>query len=189
MILEEKYVLSNGVEIPKLGLGTWFISDKDVVKAVKEAAKIGYRYIDTAQAYENERGVGDGIRAIGVKREDMIVTTKLAEKYSVSTYSDSKLHDVMLCKAAARKWPDVYSNAVDPGWVPTKMGGRGAPDNLQKGYETQVWLAVSNDERVKVTGKYFYHQKERECNLEADDIKLQERFLEVCKDITGISFQ
>jgi NAD(P)-dependent dehydrogenase (short-subunit alcohol dehydrogenase family) len=108
---------------------------------------------------------------------------------SAISYSDSKLHDVMLSKAAARKWPDVYSNAVDPGWVPTKMGGRGAPDNLQKGYETQAWLAVSNDERAKVTGKYFYHQKERECNLEADDIKLQERFLEVCKDITGISFQ
>jgi diketogulonate reductase-like aldo/keto reductase len=87
MILEEKYVLSNGVEIPKLGLGTWFISDKDVVKAVKEAAKIGYRYIDTAQAYENERGVGDGIRAIGVKREDMFVTTKLAAE--VKSYKEA----------------------------------------------------------------------------------------------------
>ena len=104
------------------------------------------------------------------------------------TYSDSKLHDVMLSKAAARKWPDVYSNAVDPGWVPTKMGGRGAPDNLQKGYETQAWLAVSNDEKAKATGKYFHHQKERHCNPEADDTKLQDRFLEVCEEITGISF-
>ena len=59
MILEETYTLSNGVEIPKLGLGTWFISDRDVVQAVKDAAEIGYRHIDTAQAYENERGVGD----------------------------------------------------------------------------------------------------------------------------------
>jgi diketogulonate reductase-like aldo/keto reductase len=78
MILEEKYILSNGVEIPKLGLGTWFISNADVVQAVIEAEKIGYRHIDTAQAYQNEGGVGDGIRAIGVKREDIFVTTKLA---------------------------------------------------------------------------------------------------------------
>jgi diketogulonate reductase-like aldo/keto reductase len=78
VILEEKYTLANGVEIPKLGLGTWFISNKDVVQAVQEAARIGYRHIDTAQAYRNERGVGEGIRASGVKREDMFVTTKLA---------------------------------------------------------------------------------------------------------------
>ena len=63
MILGEKYTLSNGVEIPKLGLGTWFISNKDVDQAVVEAVKIGYRHIDTAQAYRNESGVGDGIRA------------------------------------------------------------------------------------------------------------------------------
>ncbi len=78
MILEEKFTLSNGIEIPKLGLGTWFISDKDVVQAVKDAIKIGYRHIDTAQAYQNENGVGDAIRTSGVKREDLFVTTKLA---------------------------------------------------------------------------------------------------------------
>ena len=104
------------------------------------------------------------------------------------TYSDSKLHVVMLCNVAAHKWPGVYSNAVDPGWVPTKMGGSGAPDNLQKGYETQVWLAVSNDEKAKVTGKYFYHQKERNSNPESGDVILQNEFLAVCKVITGISF-
>ena len=63
MILQETYTLSNGVEIPKLGLGTWFISNKAVVQAVKDAAQIGYRHIDTAQAYRNESGVGDGLRA------------------------------------------------------------------------------------------------------------------------------
>jgi len=104
------------------------------------------------------------------------------------TYSDSKLHVLTLCLAVARRWRDVYSNAVNPGWVPTKMGGRGAPDNLQKGYETQVWLAVSNDEQAKVSGHYFFHQQERQHNPEADDILLQERFLNVCKEITGISF-
>jgi len=87
MILEEKYTLSNGVEIPKLGLGTWFISDTDVVQAVVEATKLGYRHIDTAQAYQNERGVGEGIRASGVKREDLFVTTKLAAE--VKSYDEA----------------------------------------------------------------------------------------------------
>lgn len=103
------------------------------------------------------------------------------------TYSDSKLHVVMLCMAVARKWPAIYSNAVDPGWVPTKMGGRGAPDDLQKGYGTQVWLAVSNDEKAKVRGRYFFHQKERHHNPEADNVQLQERFLNLCEEITGVS--
>lgn len=104
------------------------------------------------------------------------------------TYSDSKLHVVMLCLAVARKWPGVYANAVDPGWVPTKMGGPGATDDLQQGYGTQVWLAVSNDEKAKVTGKCFHHQKESNYNPEAGDVMLQDRFLAVCQKITGISF-
>lgn len=104
------------------------------------------------------------------------------------TYSDTKLHTLMLCMAAARQWTDVYANAVNPGWVPTKMGGRGAPDNLQKGYETQVWLAVSNDEKAKVSGHYFFHQKQKHHNAEADDIRLQEQFLNLCEEITGVSF-
>ena len=104
------------------------------------------------------------------------------------TYSNSKLHVLMLCLAVARKWSDVYSNAVDPGWVPTKMGGRGAPDDLQKGYETQVWLAVSNDENAKRSGHYFFHQKEKHHNPEADDVELQERFLNLSGEITGIAF-
>jgi len=78
MILEEKYRLSNGVGIPKLGFGTWFIGNDDVTGAVKEAAGIGYRHMDTAQAYQNEGGVGKGIRASGVPRDEMFVTTKLA---------------------------------------------------------------------------------------------------------------
>ncbi len=103
------------------------------------------------------------------------------------TYSDSKLHVLMLCKAVARRWPQVYANAVDPGWVPTKMGGRGAPDDLQKGYETQVWLAVSSDDKAKVSGRYFHHQKESPHNPEADDVVLQGRFLDLCREITGVS--
>jgi diketogulonate reductase-like aldo/keto reductase len=78
VILQETYTLANGIEIPKLGLGTWFISNEDVIRTVKDAANIGYRHFDTAQAYQNESGVGDGIRASGAKREEMFVSTKLA---------------------------------------------------------------------------------------------------------------
>jgi NAD(P)-dependent dehydrogenase (short-subunit alcohol dehydrogenase family) len=104
------------------------------------------------------------------------------------TYSDSKLHVLMLSMAVARKWPDVYANAVDPGWVPTKMGGQGAPDDLQKGYETQVCLAAGNDDKTNVSGHYFYHQKVSRHNREADDELLQEKFLTQCEAVTGIPF-
>src|SRR5690606_14709882 len=75
-------------------------------------------------------------------------------------YADSKLHDLILSQAVARCWPDVYSNAVEPGWVATKMGGPGAPDSLEDAPKTQCWLAVSNDTRAKVSGRYFYHLQE-----------------------------
>ncbi|MDD9726636.1 aldo/keto reductase [Roseovarius sp. SK2] len=77
MILQSTYTLSNGVEIPKLGLGTWFIDDDKAADAVKAAVEIGYRHIDTAQAYGNERGVGDGVRNASVPREELFVVTKL----------------------------------------------------------------------------------------------------------------
>ncbi|HEX7334051.1 MAG TPA: SDR family NAD(P)-dependent oxidoreductase, partial [Pyrinomonadaceae bacterium] len=86
------------------------------------------------------------------------------------SYSDSKLHVLMLTKAVARHWPDVYSNAVDPGWVPTKMGGEDATDDLKKGYETQVWLSTSNDAEARVSGNYFHYQKATHNNPEADDV-------------------
>ncbi|MFN8466747.1 MAG: SDR family NAD(P)-dependent oxidoreductase [Caldilineaceae bacterium] len=105
-----------------------------------------------------------------------------------TSYSDSKLYVVMLCMAAARRWPDVYANAVDPGWVPTKMGGPGAPDDLQQGYETQTWLAVSDDTRARVSGRYFHHRAESRYNSLAGDVMLQERFLSLCGDITDVPF-
>jgi NAD(P)-dependent dehydrogenase (short-subunit alcohol dehydrogenase family) len=118
--------------------------------------------------------------------EPLADVTKRASHYP--TYSDSKLHVLMLCKAVSRKWPEVYANAVNPGWVPTKMGGAGAPDNLEKGYQTQAWLAVSNDDAAKVSGFYFYHQKQKDYLYAADDPALQEKFLTVCEKISGVSF-
>jgi len=87
MILHETYTLPNGVEIPKLGLGTWMIRNADAEQAVQDAARIGYRHVDTAQAYGNENGVGKGLRASGVAREDMFVTTKLAAE--VKSYEEA----------------------------------------------------------------------------------------------------
>lgn len=104
------------------------------------------------------------------------------------SYSDSKLYVLMLSMAVARIWPDVYANAVDPGWVPTKMGGHGAPDDLHQGFETQTWLAVSSDTRAKVSGRYFHHLTERQTNPQASDVLLQEQLLSLCGDMSGISF-
>ena len=112
----------------------------------------------------------------------------LANNVNQITYSDSKLHVVTLSMAVARKWPEVYSNSLDPGWVPTKMGGRSAPDNLEKGFETQVWLAVSDDETAKVSGKYFHLKKVSRHNPKADDVNSQENFLSVCEQITTVKF-
>jgi NAD(P)-dependent dehydrogenase (short-subunit alcohol dehydrogenase family) len=104
------------------------------------------------------------------------------------SYADSKLYIVLLAKALARAWPDVYANAVDPGWVPTKMGGPNAPDDLDRGVETQAWLATSDDARAKVSGRYFYHMREANYHPQADDTALQDEFLAICEQITGVRF-
>ncbi|MCS6847880.1 MAG: SDR family NAD(P)-dependent oxidoreductase [Anaerolineae bacterium] len=113
---------------------------------------------------------------------------RLARDQSRVSYSDSKLYVTMLCMAVARRWPGVYANAVDPGWVPTKMGGPNAPDDLHKGYETQVWLAVSDDSAARVSGRYFHHRQARPYNPQAGDVALQERLLNICGGITGVPF-
>ncbi|OCX54860.1 daunorubicin C-13 ketoreductase [Mucilaginibacter sp. PPCGB 2223] len=104
------------------------------------------------------------------------------------SYSDTKLHILMLAKALARKWPEVHANVVDPGWVPTKMGGAGAPDDLEQGYQTQVWLATSNEPSALVSGQYFHHQKTARYNRAADDVVLQDALLAQCAKLTGVYF-
>jgi len=104
------------------------------------------------------------------------------------TYSDTKLHDLILSMAVARKYPDMYSNSVDPGWVPTKMGGANAPDDLEKGYETQVWLAVSNEKEVKTSGHYFHHKKQNRYLQIAKNTEVQERFLSDCEQLSNVRF-
>lgn len=87
-MLKETFTLNNGVKIPKLGLGTWFIEGDKAADAVREAVKSGYRLIDTAQAYGNERGVGEGVRTCGVPREEIFVTSKVAAEHK--TYEQAK---------------------------------------------------------------------------------------------------
>jgi NAD(P)-dependent dehydrogenase (short-subunit alcohol dehydrogenase family) len=101
-------------------------------------------------------------------------------------YSDSKLHDVILAFAVARLWPTVLSNALEPGWVPTKMGGPSAPDDLAKGPETQAWLGVSDDAAARVTGEYFYHKRPRAAHPAAHDAQVQSNLLAACARITGV---
>jgi NAD(P)-dependent dehydrogenase (short-subunit alcohol dehydrogenase family) len=100
-------------------------------------------------------------------------------------YSDSKLDDVLLAFAVARRWPAVRSNAVEPGWVPTKMRGPGAPDDLSLGAVTQAWLAAGDDPRTDVTGEYFYHQEPRRTHPAARDPRRQDALADYCAALTS----
>ncbi|MFS2177581.1 SDR family NAD(P)-dependent oxidoreductase [Rhizobium pisi] len=101
-------------------------------------------------------------------------------------YSESKLYIATLAAAIARHWPDVLSNAVDPGWVPTKMGGADAPDDLEMGHLTQTWLAASDAELTKVSGQYWYHRHQREASPEVTDTGFQDELIEKLAELTGI---
>ena len=105
-----------------------------------------------------------------------------------SAYADTKLHDLIIAFAVARKWPDVLSNALEPGWVATKMGGPGAPDDLQAAPKTQAWLATSNEPGARVSGQYFYHMKRRASEPTAASAAIQERLLTECARICGVPF-
>lgn len=106
-----------------------------------------------------------------------------------TAYAESKLHDTMLAFAIARRWPEVFSNSLEPGWVPTKMGGPSAPDDMQQAHLTQAWLAAGDDPATDVTGEYFYHMKRMAPNPQADDIALQDWLVAICAGISGIVLQ
>jgi len=101
-------------------------------------------------------------------------------------YAESKLHNVLLAFAMARRWPGVLSNALEPGWVATRMGGPSAPDDLDQGHRTQVWLAVSDEPAARVTSQYFYHLRRRDPNPQARDESLQESLIEACARVSGV---
>lgn len=103
----------------------------------------------------------------------------------MQAYSDSKLYDVLLAFAVARRYPRLRSNAVDPGWIKTKLGGAGATDELPVGAQTQVWLATSDDPAAAVTGRYFKWRRDLRANPAAYDPNLQEALLAACARLTG----
>jgi len=103
-----------------------------------------------------------------------------------AAYSESKLFITSLAFAVARHWPTVSSNAVDPGWVPTRMGGPGAPDDLDEGHRTQTWLATSDEAAARTSGGYWYHRGKREAAAAANDTDFQDRLLARLAELTGV---
>jgi NAD(P)-dependent dehydrogenase (short-subunit alcohol dehydrogenase family) len=107
---------------------------------------------------------------------------------SAGSYADSKLFVTAFAFAVARRWPDVLSNAVNPGWVPTRMGGAGAPDDLTLGHRTQDWLAVSDDRAALASGEYWFHQKRAETHPACRDVRFQDELIEELARHTGVRF-
>jgi NAD(P)-dependent dehydrogenase (short-subunit alcohol dehydrogenase family) len=106
---------------------------------------------------------------------------------AAQAYAESKLHVTALAFTLARAWPDVLSNAVDPGWVPTKMGGAGATDDLELGYRTQTWLAVSHDAIATVSGGYWYHRQRQAPAPQARDPAFQDQLMDRLATLTGVA--
>ena len=104
---------------------------------------------------------------------------------ATGSYSDSKLFVTALAAAVARLWPDMLSNAVDPGWVPTRMGGQGAPDDLRLGHLTQEWLATSDDADARTSGGYWHHQRRIEPHPAVHDRRFQDQLLDALAAFTG----
>ena len=142
MILDDYYTLSNGVRIPKLGLGTWLIADDAAAGLVRQAIEIGYRHIDTAQAYENERGVGEGLRATGVARDEIFLTTKLAAESK--TLADARARIDGSLKALAVEHIDLMLIHSPQPWSAFRKGEHFLEGNLQ------AWRAL---EEAQAAGK------------------------------------
>lgn len=138
MIFEECYTLSNGVKIPKIGLGTWFIPDETVSQAVKDAVKAGYRHFDTAQAYGNERGVGEGIRICGVPREDLFAVSKVAAEHK--TYGEAKAGIDETLKKMGLDYLDMMIIHSPQPWAEVNQS-----ENRYKEGNRQAWKALEEE--------------------------------------------
>lgn len=129
--------------------------------------------------------LSSGMHRGGTPNLDDIEWTKRPWSGS-QAYSDSKLFDVVLAFWVARRWPEVLSNAVGPGWVATRMGGPGAPDDLEAAPVTQCWLAVSEDPEAKTTGGFWHHQQRQDAHPAASDPRLQDDLVDCCASLSGV---
>lgn len=159
--------LNNGVKIPQLGLGTWFIDDSKVADAVKAAVKLGYRHIDTAQAYGNERGVGEGVRTCGVAREDLFVVSKVAAEHK--TYEEAKAGiDETLEKMGLDYLDMMIIHSPQP-WAEVNQS-----ENRYKEGNRQAWKALKdayNEGKLKAIGVSNFQIEDLESLMETAKIK------------------
>ena len=159
--------LNNGVKIPQLGLGTWFIDDSKVADAVKAAVKLGYRHIDTAQAYGNERGVGEGVRTCGVAREDLFVVSKVAAEHK--TYEEAKAGiDETLEKMGLDYLDMMIIHSPQP-WAEVNQS-----ENRYKEGNRQAWKALEdayNEGKLKAIGVSNFQIEDLESLMETAKIK------------------
>lgn len=103
-------------------------------------------------------------------------------------YADSKLHNVLLAFSVANLWKNIYSNALEPGWVATKLGGKNATDSIADAPLTQIWLATSDEAQVLQSGNYYYHKKNKSVHQDARNTDIQNNFIEQCAKISGVKF-
>lgn len=165
MITQEEYTLNNGIKIPKLGFGTWMIDEKSVVSAVNDALEIGYRHIDTAQAYENEKGVGEAIRNSGINRSDIFLTSKVAAEHK--TYeATAKSIDESLEKLGLKTIDLMIIHAPQP-WNEFREA------NYDK-QNIEVWSALEDaykEGKVRAIGLSNFNQSDVENILQNSTIK------------------
>ncbi len=167
MILNETYKMNNGLRIPKVALGTWLIDDSEVADAVREAVKIGYRHIDTAQAYGNERGVGEGIRTCGVPREEIFVTSKVAAEHK-SYDSAARSIDETLEKTGFDYIDMMIIHSPQP-WREVNQS-----DNRYFEENREVWKALEHSVRmgkVKTIGVSNFLEEDIDNILQSYEIK------------------
>ena len=166
MILEESYTLDNGIQIPKLGLGTWCIDDEQVVDVVARSIQHGYRLIDTAEAYGNERGVGEGIRKSNIKREELFIASKVAAEHK--TYDEAKRAiDASLERMKLDYLDQVIIHSPQP-WTEFGTEYRYEKENRE------VWRALEDaciEGKVKVIGVSNFNQSDLENILSSCHIK------------------
>ena len=148
MILNETYKMNNGLEIPKIALGTWLIDDERVAESVRQAIKMGYRHIDTAQGYENERGVGEGVRTCGIEREKIFVTSKVAAENK--SYNSAKNSIDKSLKSMGLDYIDMMIIHSPQPWVEVNRS-----ENRYFEENKEVWFAMQDavqEGKVKTIG-------------------------------------